>query len=164
MQVKVPYGTGHVEVEVPDTNFAGAIYPNEVDPVDETEALAHALSHPSGSPTFEEFLSDASEVLFVVNDATRSTPTGRILKHVFPALGDAGGACIVATGTHRPPTHDEYRAIFGDLHDVCRDRIGAHDAKKTGEMVYLGTTARGTEVRLNRRVVDARKIVAIGSV
>ncbi len=164
MHLKVPYGSGHVEVEVPDGNFAGAIYPNEVEPADETEALAQALSNPSGGPAFDEFISDADEVLFVVNDATRSTPTARILEHVFPALDGTRGRCIVATGTHRPPTHDEYRAIFGKLHDQCRDSIGAHDAKKADEMVYVGTTARGTEVRLNRRVVDAKKIVTVGSV
>jgi nickel-dependent lactate racemase len=42
--------------------------------------------------------------------------------------------------------------------------ISVHDAQAESEMVHFGITARGTPLTLNRRVVEAHKIVVISSV
>jgi nickel-dependent lactate racemase len=71
---------------------------------------------------------------------------------------------IVATGIHRAPTEEEYIQIFSEkYYKKYKDCIHSHDAKRD-EMVFLGTSKNGTEMRVNRRGVDAHKIVIISSV
>ncbi len=164
MRVTVPYGNGHMTAEIDRGNLGAIVRPNSVAAVDTAEAVSHALSHPSGSYTFDEFLSDAEDIVVVVNDRTRSTPTSDILEHISPALRNTDVRFVVATGSHRAPSDDECRRILGSLYDEFSGRISAHDARSAADMVRLGTTSRGTEVRVNRLVARARKIVAIGSV
>ena len=49
---------------------------------------------------------------------------------------------LVATGMHRAPTEEEYEEIFGDLRHELKDRIFAHDSKKSEDMVFLGMAPR----------------------
>ena len=164
MRVDVPYGRSSIPVEIPDETFGGALHPNEVRPGDEADILTRALSSPDGPKTFKEFLSDASELLLIVNDRTRSTPTARILEHIRSDIDGIRTSVVVAAGSHVAPTSEELREILGDLHDEFVERTVVHDARAPADMVSVGTTSRGTEVRLNRRVVEAGKIVAISSV
>lgn len=165
MRIEVPYGKGAVSVEIDDANFAGSVFPNEVEIGDETETLAAALANPLGAPTFAEFLADATDVAVIVNDRTRPTPTAKVLELIYPDLRQVPNLkFVVATGVHRAPTPEEYREIFGDIYDEVSDRTIAHDARKSEDMVYLGRSTNGTEMYVNRHVTEASKIVIIGSV
>jgi nickel-dependent lactate racemase len=164
MRLDVPYGRSSVPIEVPDEALGGILYPNDVRPGDASDVLARALSTPNGPRTFREFLSDADELLVIVNDRTRSTPTARILDHIRGDIDRIPTSVIVAAGSHVAPTPEELREILGGLHDELRGRTVVHDARRSEDMVRLGVTSRGTEVRLNRRVIEAEKIVAVSSV
>jgi nickel-dependent lactate racemase len=85
MKLDVPYGKETVPLEVPDD--AEVVYPNEVEGQDEGKVLAEALANPITSKNFGAFLADARDVLFIVNDATRPTPTARRAPRA-----DGGGA------------------------------------------------------------------------
>jgi nickel-dependent lactate racemase len=164
MKIQVPYGQGSVMIDCPEENLAGVIFPNEVPQRDEGEILEQALAHPIETKSLEEFLADGTEVLFLVNDATRPTPTARILNHLAGVIKDRPLHFLVATGSHRPPTPEECSEIFGPWFERYRNHIFFHDARADSEMVTLGTTSRGTPLALNRRVVEAHKIVVISSV
>jgi nickel-dependent lactate racemase len=164
MRVEVPYGSGHLSIEIDERSFGGTVLPNEPEVGDEGQTLSDALSHPTGPKTFREFLSDARELVVLVNDRTRSTPTARMLEHIYPDIRNIETTFIVATGSHRPPTADECREIFGGLYDVCSRTVVVHDARKKEDMVHIGRTEYGTDVELNRRVAGAGKILVIGSV
>lgn len=163
MRVQVPYGEGVETVDVPDSNMGEMVHPNELPQSDERELLQRALETPLESPNLEEFLRGAGRVLVIVNDATRPTPTAKILEIIGPSLDKVQVEYMIATGMHRAPTEDEYRFVFGPAYDSLKDRVQAHDSK-TSEMVHFGTTSRGTEVRMNKLVRDADRIVVIGSV
>jgi len=163
MRVQVPYGEGLEAVDIPDGNMGEMVHPNELPQSDERELLQRALETPIESPNLEEFLRGAGRVLVIVNDATRPTPTAKILEIIGPSLDKVQAEYMIATGMHRAPTEDEYRFVFGPAYDSLKDRVQAHDSK-TSEMVHFGTTSRGTEVRMNKLVRDADRIVVIGSV
>ncbi len=164
MRIDVPYGKDDlITVEVDDGRVAGLVSPNDVPIGDEVEILHQAMAAPLGAPPFREFVRGGGEVLFVVNDATRPTPTARVLDIIAGDLEGVPVRFIVATGIHRAPTEDEYRQIFGDHYDTYRDRIHAHDARRD-EMVVLGTSKNGTEMEVNRIGAEAERIVLIGSV
>lgn len=110
------------------------------------------------------FLQLPGSLLVIVNDGTRPTPTRIILHALKKLLLEAEAEFIIATGVHRAPTMAEYRYIFGDAYECFAPRIHVHDARLASEMVLLGVTSRGTEFTLNRKVVEAGKILVIGSV
>jgi nickel-dependent lactate racemase len=165
MKLQVPYGKdGTLEAEIDEQCVLGIIEPNEVKIGDETEVIRQALAHPVGSPSLKEFLKGARDVLFIVNDATRPTPTARIIDMIQDDIAGHKVSFIIATGIHRAPTEEEYIQIFSEkYYKKYKDCIQSHDAKRD-EMVFLGTSKNGTEMRVNRRGVDAHKIVIISSV
>ena len=164
LRVKIPYGRETIDVRVDEQNIGEVVYPNEVRISDEEESLQRALANPIASKKFDEFIKDARDILFLVNDATRPTPTAKVLKMLYPKIKDKEITFLIATGMHRAPTEEEYLEIFGDLYETLKDRIFAHDSKKDEDMVHLGTSKNGTEMYVNKMAVAAHKIVIIGSV
>ncbi len=165
MILHVPYGKdGKIEADIDEGCLAGIIEPNEVKIGDETEVIRQALANPIGSKSLSEFLKDAKDVLFIVNDPTRPTPTARVLDIIEKDISGHQVSFIIATGVHRMPTQEEYLQIFGEkLYARYKDRIVVHDGRKS-ECVFLGTSKNGTEMWVNKLGVDAHKIVIISSV
>ncbi|MCX7027745.1 MAG: nickel-dependent lactate racemase [Spirochaetes bacterium] len=163
MRVDIPYRDGSIPLSLPDD--VCLIEPNDITLVSDPSLLIRsAVEAPLDAPSFEAFLSGAGKVLVIINDATRPTPT----PVVFEAIGDAleaHNACfIVATGAHRAPTEEEYRFILGSSYGRFREKTASHDARDRLSLVDLGITRNGTPILLNRRVVEADRIVIIGSV
>ena len=164
MKIEIPYGQEQVKITVPDEQVLDVITPHSVKIDDEKKTVYDAISKPINSKSFQEFVSDARDILFIVNDATRPTPTAKVLDILYDDIKNLNSKFIIATGTHRPPTDDELGFIFGKHLDDLRDRIMIHDSKNEENMVYLDTTKRGTEVYLNKVAMDSHKIVIISSV
>ena len=164
MEIFIPYGEQQVLIRVPDENVLGVVQPNEVKTRPERETLLGALGHPTESPSFSEFLDDARNTLFIVNDGTRPTPTAKVLEILHERIRRVDARFVVATGIHRAPTEEEIRFIFGPLYREFRDRIHIHDSRTLPQMVHLGTSRNGTEMYVNRMGVEAHKLVVIGSV
>jgi nickel-dependent lactate racemase len=66
-----------------------------------------------------------------------------------------GITVLVATGLHRPNEGDELADVIGDPWILENVAITNHRARVDHEHVELGTTRRGTVVRLDRRFVEA---------
>ncbi|UCE38336.1 MAG: nickel-dependent lactate racemase [Thermoplasmata archaeon] len=164
MKLEIPYGKESISVEVPEQNLAGIVMPNEVELGDEQSTIFNAIDNPINSKSFEEFLSDAKDVLFIVNDGTRPTPTSKILGILYDKIKDKDIRFIIATGIHRAPTEEELKFIFGEHLDSLRDKIFIHDAKREEDMVFIGKSKNGTEMYVNKLGVEAHKIVIISSV
>jgi nickel-dependent lactate racemase len=164
MEIPLPYGQEQVLIRVPDENVLGVVHPNRVNIAPEQETLLEALEHPVKSPSFYEFLDDARDVLFIVNDGTRPTPTAKVLEILHERIRGIDSRFIVATGAHREPTEEEFRFIFGPLYGEFGNRVGVHDSHDSSQMVHVGTSRNGTEMYVNRLGVEAHKLVVIGSV
>ncbi|MDR6223416.1 nickel-dependent lactate racemase [Methanococcoides alaskense] len=163
MNVKIPYGKDFVDIDV--TIPHEVLSPNEPEVGDESSIILEALSNPVEKEPFEEFANNADKILVIVNDATRPTPTARVLEEVQDTLRSHPDVkFIVATGAHRGPTEDEFRFIFGNLYDEFKDSIYVHDARKDEDMEYLGVSSNGTEMYINKMVREAGNILVIGSV
>ncbi len=131
----------------------------------EEDTIAQGLCTHSGALSLELFLKKTNRLLVLVNDATRPTPTARLLAHIRGALDQhADVRFLVATGSHRPPTEEEYEVILGDLYGHYRGRTVAHDAHCDEDMVYLGISSNGTEMYLNRMVSEADGVLVLSSV
>ena len=165
MKIDVPYGKeGSMSAELPDTVSISFLEANDVEIGDENQNIKTAVNTPINSKNFTEFLSGARKVLVIVNDATRPTPTSKILEFIFEDLKQTDFHFIIATGAHRGPSHEEFLQIFGSFYDQVKDRIIVHDARVEEDMVYLGDSTNGTPMYVNKAGVEADKIIIISSV
>lgn len=175
MKLDIPYLNRSLHLDVPDENLLGVAEPNEIEVSGTPEEIAiRSLEHPFGpggeaGQSLDDFLAGAESILVIVNDATRPTPTEVMLGVLLPVFRRAGISVgdisiLVATGAHRAPTEPEYRQILGNLYDTLRIRCFHHDSRNEAELIELGTTRNGTPIVLNRRLFQADRIIATGSV
>ncbi|MDK2939851.1 MAG: lactate racemase [Methanolobus sp.] len=163
IKIPIPYGKEFVDLEVDIPHEV--VSPNFVEVGAESEVIEEALNNPVGMESLEEFMKDSERILILVNDATRPTPTAKILLKMRDMLREHGNVrFMVATGAHRGPTEDEYRYIFGEMYDEFKENIFVHDARKDEDMEYLGVSSNGTEMYLNKMVKESKNIIVIGSV
>lgn len=105
----------------------------------------------------------AGNVLFILNDGHRSTPTARILEALSDYITEERMDFIIATGSHKPPTVEEMRRILGKFYDELKERVVVHKAKEC-KTAHIGKTSRGTEVHIDAAIFGHDKIVNINSV
>ncbi|MCP4021817.1 MAG: nickel-dependent lactate racemase [Desulfobacteraceae bacterium] len=165
MEVSVPYGKdGSMSAVISDdvqTNFLEA---NDVDIKDEDQCIADSVNTPINSKSFKDFLKGGQEILIIVNDATRPTPTKKVLDVIFDDIKSLNYNFIIATGVHRGPSDEEYLQIFGTYYEAVKNNIIVHDARVEKDMVFLGKSTNGTEMYVNKAGVNADKIIIISSV
>jgi nickel-dependent lactate racemase len=157
MKIDVPYLDKTFPLQIPDENLLAVAEPNDI-----------ALPSPDITATLEaggisSFLGGKS-VLIIINDATRPTPTPRILDHLLPFLKGKEITLLVATGGHRAPNEAEYKQILGNHYAALRERTVAHNSKDDASMVELGMTRSGTPIILNKLLFQFDRIIATGSV
>jgi len=165
VSVDVPYGSSSIRARVPEANLAGVLHPRSMPVRDEQELIRESLARPIASPSLAEFLSSSGKTLVVVNDATRPTPTARVV----PVLLEMAKCpedlwFIVATGAHGPPTSAELAMIFGPSLSSIAPRVLIHHSRKPSEQAYVGTTSAGAHVSLDAAVLEAGRIVVLSSV
>ncbi len=165
MKIDVPYDkNGSMSAVIDDDIDVNFLEANYVKIGDEDKNIQAAINSPINSKSFKEFLSDAKKVLVIVNDATRPTPTKKILEFIFDDLRKTNFNFIIATGAHRGPSEEEYLQIFGSFYEQVKDQIIVHDARADKDMVYLGDSSNGTQMYVNKAGVEADKIIIISSV
>jgi nickel-dependent lactate racemase len=163
MRIDLPYRNRKLGIELPDDTEI--IEPNEKKvPGSPAELIRQAIEKPLDSPNLDRFFDGAEHPLVIVNDGTRPTPTSAVLDIIGDRLAACGARFIVATGAHRAPTEDEYHFIFGKSYGRFRGKTEAHDARDKASLVFCGSTRAGTPLWLNRRVLEADRILVIGSV
>ncbi|MDR0887578.1 MAG: nickel-dependent lactate racemase [Candidatus Methanoplasma sp.] len=164
MIVDVKYGKDGVQkIDIPDSNYIGTFYPKDVQCGDPDEVINRSIDDPIGYESLESFLAGGKDIVFIVNDGTRPTPTAKVLHALSKRMDLRKARYIIATGTHRDMTQEEYDFVFGQHYEELKDRIICHDAK-TSECVNLGTSKNGTPMEVNKVAVEADRLVIITSV
>ncbi|MDR3205485.1 MAG: nickel-dependent lactate racemase [Candidatus Methanoplasma sp.] len=164
MIIDVKYGKdGFQRAEIPDGNYIGTFYPKDVRCDDPDEIINESIDNPIGYRSLDDFLAGGKDVVFIVNDGTRPTPTAKVLHALSKRMDLRKARYLVATGTHRDMTPEEYDFVFGGHYSELKDRIICHDSK-TSECINLGTSKNGTPMEVNRIAVEADRLVIITSV
>lgn len=162
MRLKLPFGEcGTMEADLPEGNLAGVVGPNRVRA--SSNAIEESLSNPCGERSLESFLEGGKDVVVIVNDGTRPTPTAEVLEALDKRMDLECAHYLIATGTHRAPTEDELEFIFGRYLERLRHRIIVHDAWRS-PCVHLGVSKNGTEMDVNKVAIDADRLIIITSV
>ncbi len=166
MKLEIPYGKDEAQpLEVPERNFLAVVRPNVVDSGFEYEvdAIQQGIDAPIRSEHLEQFLEGAEDVVVIVNDGTRPTPTARVLDVLQTKMRLDSVRYLIATGAHRAPTEEELSNIFGDHLPKVRAMVHSHDSRKD-KMVLLGRSKNGTDMWVNDIAVQADRLIIITSV
>jgi nickel-dependent lactate racemase len=158
MNVKISYGKEYIDVKAESFCIAS---PNEVEERSESVVLNNSFDHPVDSEPLSSFVKD--KFLVVVNDAQRPTPTAKVLDILLDRAASDDFEIAVATGSHAPPTEEDFTFIFGHHYNQVKHKLHIHNARE-GSHTYYGTTSQGVEVYLDDIVNKYQKILIIGSV
>jgi nickel-dependent lactate racemase len=131
-----------------------------------TALINAALDAPLDSPLLEEIVRPGETVTIVTSDITRYTGS----EHYLPILVERLSRCgvndnditiLIALGIHRKQSETEHRKILGSLYG--RIRVCDHECDNPAGLVTLGQTTNGIPVIVNRRVVEADRVIATGT-
>ncbi len=163
MLYHLPYGKTRLSVDIPANYTAIAVKPNKALAVpDEIKEIERALKAPINSRRLSRIAKGGKNAVIIVSDATRPTPTARLLPLIISELNEGGVedvTVVFGLGIHRKQTEDEKKAILGELYGKVK--ILEHDVN---DCVYLGATKRGTPVKIFRQVVDADIVICTGTI
>ena len=164
----IPYGKTEVCARIPTRNFLGSIEPNEKPKVEEPNAeIIRALNNPIGTKRLSEIAKENDKVAIVVDDATRATPSHIMIIPLLDELNKAGVkdeniTVIFGCGSHRPVNQEEKEKLLGKK-ALSRIKTISHQ-HKAEDQVFLGKTAHGTNVRVNKIFAEADLKILAGDI
>lgn len=164
MNIDIGYGKKDIQkIDIPDENLIGVVYPRNVECEVPDKIIDTSIESPIESDSFERFLEGGKDIVFIVNDGTRPTPTSKVLDVLSKRMDLKKARYLIATGNHRNMTPEEYDFVFGKHYVELKNRIYCHDSKQS-EVIFLGTSKNGTPIELNKIAVNADRLIVITSV
>lgn len=170
-EVTLRYGGG--EVCLPVEGAKSVVYLHEK-PMAEIGDVLQALrcaveEHSIGMPPLRQVIAPTDEITVILSDLTRFwMRQDLVCEALFDYLTGVCGVrpaqitVLVALGTHRRQTEQELEKIASPrVYAACR--VLNHDCDAP-DLVYAGTTSRGTRVMVNPLVVGRRVILVGGTV
>ncbi|MBE0501971.1 MAG: nickel-dependent lactate racemase [Desulfuromonadales bacterium] len=162
--VNLQYGDTHFVFEAPEGALLRAPLVALADP---QSLLEQAFDRPYGGRRLEECVRPGESVVIITSDITRYTASELYLPLLVQRLNrigipDADIEIIIALGIHRKQTDAEHKKILGSL--FGRIRVSDHECDDPEKLVKLGTTSSGLPVEINRRVVEADRVIVTGTV
>jgi lactate racemase len=156
MHIQIPYGSIQRSIDIP--NNATVIRTRETPTLaNEKAAFQAALRKPIASAPLKVLVTPQDRVAIIISDITRPTPNERIVPWLLAELAHVPRSQIVilnGTGSHRANTREELISMLGEQM-VDTVEIINHDAFSPETLVYLGESATGVPVWINRRYVEA---------
>jgi len=137
----------------------------EFDGGDEETVMNEALQQPLGTKDLTIAARDKDKIVILISDLTRACPSYKMLPPLLERLEVAGAGpdnvtIVTALGLHRRMSWEEMEQAVGS--DVfARYPVINHDID---DVVYMGTTSRGTAVDVFRPVVESDFRIALGHV
>ncbi|HHW08217.1 MAG TPA: nickel-dependent lactate racemase [Clostridia bacterium] len=157
------------QVTVDEAVLSGLIQAKAVPSLADFPAqVRQALDHPIGSLPLKDLVQPGEKILIITSDITRPVKSEEFMPVLVEYLNEAGIRdedmhILVATGTHREATEEDILRLLGpDL--ARRIPVTSNRAAAPGDFVYLGTSARGTPVKINRLAVEADRVILTGGI
>ena len=161
MNIDITYGTESKALEFPESKLGTYISGPRCDlqclEMDIDKALETTLASPVGTKTLRE-LAPGKKVGVIIPDEFRAGPHRAILKAIAKQLEGVdyrSVTVLVSTGSHSPVYFTKniknwFQEIMGHLPNVS---LHANDIEND-EYVDLGTTERGTPVKVNKFLME----------
>ncbi len=159
--VELPYGRTPYPLDLSGREYTLVAPTSLPAPQPLSSLIDNALDAPIGRPPLETLVSPGARVTLVVSDPSRAEPRRELVTALQARLSHVQWTLAIATGTHGPSNLDDL-GIPSDV--LASATIVNHDGHSGRDLVDLGTTQRGTPVRLHRCVVESDLVVATGCI
>ncbi len=169
MTVRIPwrawYGDQELEIRTPSSWQVRAYWPDDAPDIGD-EGIEQAFAAPIGTGAIAELARDKRRVAIAVDDISRPAPAARLMPIVMRELKAAGVdlddvVVVLGTGTHAPMLKE---AVLKKLGREAAERLDVHSNTPYANAVDLGTSKRGTPVRVNRFFAEADCRIGVGSI
>ncbi|MFA5672396.1 MAG: lactate racemase domain-containing protein, partial [Synergistaceae bacterium] len=172
MRYDIPYGDRKEYFEAPE---GAVIFEGKMTSIpglrDLKSALISALESPIGAHSLKDLARGKKNIVFLVEDNTRSTPLHIIMPIITDHLNengvpDSAMSFLTAPGTHRLMTDEEILEKLGP-EMIRRFKVVQHDATVSEDMMDLGTVPAGDykiPVHVNKYALGADLLVGIGNI
>lgn len=162
--IALKYGTTSVSCTLKGARILQPKHPQQLPPAH--ELIQQALRNPIGTPPLKQIVQPGESVVIVTSDITRYSASEVYLSLLVDELNHCGIqdqdiSIVIALGIHRPQTPEEHRKILGGLYG--RIAVYDHDCDDEQQLVDLGVTDGGIPVQINRRVVEADRVIITGT-
>ncbi len=165
---KLPYYKGYLECDIPDEEVRGVLVSKTEDYVptlSETDLVKKALNNPIGTPSLSVLSKGKKHIVIISSDHTRPVPSHitmpLLLEEIRKNNKDVRITILIATGMHRPTTHEELVNKYGEK-IVNEEEIVIHNAYKDEDMTFKGILPSGGELWLNKLVDEADLLISEG--
>lgn len=161
------FGEAVLRGRLPASSLGDVLRPSVSEGLRNPEAtLSGLLAAPCSGKPLADLASGRRRVLILCDDATRPTPTARLLPSLVEALKtggveEAGIRVLFATGSHRPLNEEE---AIRKLGPSWSRRLRWESHRWKGPLLSRGVTSGGTPVEVNPLLGEADLVVGIGSV
>ncbi len=169
MEISLKYGLKEIPLDLSWGDLLGVIEPKEIFP-DKAPSLLleEALDDPLDSSPFSELHRKGQRIAIITPDITRQSGSHLYLPILVKRLNELGISnekisIIVALGIHSKQNKAQDEIITGK--DVYQKiKVYNHDPWDRKNLLHLGNTSRGTPVEVNRKVVEADRIILTGNI
>jgi lactate racemase len=163
VRLELPYGRRPLAFDAGSHPVTLVQAPELPEPPPVRDLLAAALSRALGQSDSASLATAGARVTIIVSDPTRKEPREELLSALAEFIAPSTRITLaIATGTHGPCRLADLGLSQRSLDSA--HAIVNHDGHSDGDLVDLGTTRRGTPVRVHRCLVDADLVIATGSI
>lgn len=166
--IKLPYDHRSVTAHINDANLAGILVSKAATyqaSLSEKDLVEQSLDNPIGSPSLEELATGKKNIVIISSDHTRPVPshiiTPILLRRLRSVAPEARIRILVATGFHRPSTHAELVAKYGE-EIVANEEIVMHKSQVDEDMVKIGKLPSGGDLIINKVAEEADLLISEG--
>lgn len=169
MDFSFPFGEQQIMFTLPEGCTGREIKPRPFPAVPCVKGVLNAcINHPVDSAPLKALLKANRQIAILCDDHTRPTPLRVLLSPLLErllswGLLESNIRIFVAYGLHPPMRPGELEGRFGK-EILSRFSICHHDAHQKDDMAFLGHTASGTPVYVNRTVLNADFRIGIGNI
>jgi len=168
-KISVPYGTGQLSFELPESCFLGMVLPSDDNaPAGSSDDIIRkALAAPVGAKRLSASVGPSHKIAIIVNDITRPTPSAYLIPFVLEELALAGVpdeniTFYFALGLHREHTEDEMKKLLGEAvysrYKHVQHEVGSYP------VTSFGQTSRGTPIEVYEDIPKNDFIIGIGEI
>ncbi|MCL1632996.1 nickel-dependent lactate racemase [Sporolactobacillus sp. CPB3-1] len=168
VKIKLPYDKTTLIADLPEQNFAGKLVSKAANyrvERSERDIVEASLNHPIGSASLETLARGKRNIVIISSDHTRPVPSHIITPILLRRLRQAAPAAririLVATGFHRPSTHEELVNKYGQ-EIVDNEEIVMHISTDDAAMVRIGQLPSGGDCIINRVAAEADLLLSEG--
>jgi nickel-dependent lactate racemase len=163
------YGKEHVGVKLPSENLISICRPRTLPKIKNVnDRIRKALTDPIASESLGSLVTKNMTISLLISDITRPCPSATILPPILKELNrlgvpDGNIQVVFATGMHRKHKPEEHAYLLGN-EMLRRLKIQDHDVLDKTNFQYIGETSHGTEVSINKDVINSDFLIGIANI